>query len=114
MRKSLLWLWIAAIALATGALGASTFAVSPRAEIDVVTLEGTIRPATVRVFASRLDRAIERRPRFIVVEIGDLGGSDVEAGRALVAALRRVPRELRTGAFVVGRVEGAGLLAPFP
>jgi membrane-bound serine protease (ClpP class) len=101
---------------ALGAALAALAAAAPLASADVRVREiatlrvvGTIDAEAARRFEAGIERALARRPAFIVVEV-DAEGTEMAPARAMADALRGARGGLEAVALVRGRAAGTALL----
>ena len=96
------WLVVLAIVLAAFAAVAAP---GPGSEVDVLPLYGDVDTAAARAFVKQLETALDRSPRYVIVEI-DARGAEIDPVHFIVAALSR-PHRAETIAYITGSAAGA-------
>lgn len=106
------WLVAAGVALAGVALPVAVRAQdAPPALASFVSIEGPIDALTERSLEARVKRALERRPRFLVVEITSPGG-ELEASRSIAWNLHNL-EDVTVVAWIKGRALSGATIAAF-
>lgn len=109
-RRRLAWLTLA-LPLALAAGGVQAQDTPPAAVAAFVSIDGPIDSLTERTLEARVKRAMERRPRFLVVAITSPGG-EVEASRTIAWNLHNL-EDVTVVAWIRGRALSGATMAAF-